>query len=66
MGAVHINENPFLTTPNTKRLAGPGIGFGGSHKALGWKASLAWRDTKEAAAEKDKTPRFWLQGSIAF
>lgn len=66
LGAVHINEKPFLITPNTKRLAGPGIGFGGGYKALGWKASLAWRDTQEPVAEKDKTPRFWLQGNLAF
>lgn len=66
VGGVDINENPFLTTPNFKRLAGPGIGFGGDYKSLGWKASVAWRDTQESIAEKDKTPRFWLQGSIAF
>ncbi len=66
VGEVHINQKPFLATANSRRLAGPGLGIVGNYKAFNWKALFAWRDTNESVAEKDKTPRLWLQGSIGF
>ena len=66
VGEVNINQKPFLATANTKRLAGPGLGVGGNYKAFNWKALIAWRDTNESVAEKDRTPRLWLHGSLEF
>lgn len=66
VGEVHINQKPFLATANTRRLAGPGLGVGGNYKAFNWKALIAWREANESVAEKDKTPRLWLQGSLGF
>lgn len=66
VGAIRVNQNSFLTTPNGRRLSGSGIGLGGSYKTFNWKSDIAWRGTEEPVAEKDKTPRVWLQGSFSF
>ena len=65
-GAIQVNRDAFLATSNYRHLSGAGIGFGGSHRVLDWRTSIAWRNSGEPVSEKDKSPRIWLQGSMRF
>lgn len=65
-GGIRINKDAFLATSNSRNLSGAGLGFGGSYRAFDWKTSVAWRTSEEPVAEKDKSPRIWLQGSMRF
>lgn len=65
-GSVKVNTNPYLTTENTKSLAGAGIGLSGEYEALNWRTTLAWRNGDPSTAEPDKKPRLWVQAGWRF
>jgi hemolysin activation/secretion protein len=65
-GAVRVNTNPFLATPNSQHRRGNGVGLYGSYKSFDWRASVAWRGHEVGTAEPDKHPRFWLLAGWQF
>lgn len=65
-GGIEVNADPFLTTDNTRDIAGYGLGLSGFYKAFDWRATAAWRTKGESVSEPDKRPRFWLHGGWGF
>lgn len=65
-GGIEVNADKFLTTDNTRSIAGYGLGLSGYFKAFDWRAVAAWRTTGDAVSEPDKTPRFWFQAGWRF
>lgn len=65
-GEVSVNARPYLSTPNTLRRSGNGLGLTGSYGSFDWRASVAWRDGKAGTAEPDRLPRLWAQAGWRF
>lgn len=65
-GGIEVNADKFLTTDNTRDIAGYGLGLSGYYKAFDWRAVAAWRTTGDAVAEDDKTPRLWVNAGYRF
>lgn len=65
-GGIEVNADKFLTTDNTRSIAGYGLGLSGAYKAFDLRAAAAWRTTGDSVSEPDKTPRFWLQAGWRF
>lgn len=66
VGGIEVNADPFLTTDNTRDIAGYGLGLSGFYKAFDWHAAVAWRTKGDSVAEPDKKPRFWFQVGYRF
>lgn len=66
VGGIEVNADKFLTTDNTRDIAGYGLGLSGQYNAFDWRAVAAWRTTGDAVSEDDKTPRFWFQAGYRF
>lgn len=65
-GMVKVNDRPYLSTPNTLRRSGTGLGLQGSKGALDWQLTLAWRGSERSQAEPDKNMRIWAQAGWRF
>ena len=65
-GGIEVNADKFLTTDNTRSIAGYGLSLSGAYKAFDARATAAWRTTGDAVSEPDKTPRFWFQAGWRF
>ena len=66
-GAVTVNAQPYLATPNSRSLAGAGLGLYGNYQAWSGSASLAWRTVGGPdQSQADKTPTLWLQAVYRF
>lgn len=66
VGGIEVNADPFLTTDNTRDIAGYGFGLNGFYKAFNFSTAVAWRANGKSVAEPDKNPRFWLYGGWRF
>lgn len=64
-GSVTLNRTPFSVTPNTRTIAGAGLGLNTEYAGLQLKAFLAWRTQGGAAQSEPVTinhnPRLWIQ-----
>ena len=65
-GAVRVNAEPYLLTPNDLHRRGSGLGLSGNLEGFDWRAYVAWRGSEVGTAEPDKRPRFWLQAGWRF
>ncbi|MBG6074906.1 ShlB/FhaC/HecB family hemolysin secretion/activation protein [Polaromonas sp. CG_9.11] len=70
-GQVTINKNPFgPAAPNSRTLAGAGIGLNVNFTGLQLRSSLAWRTQGGLPSSipqgSAKTPTLWLQATAAF
>ncbi|MES2025226.1 MAG: ShlB/FhaC/HecB family hemolysin secretion/activation protein [Pseudomonadota bacterium] len=70
-GSVKINHTPFgPAAPNTRALAGVGVGLNTLFSNVQIKASLAWRISNEDPISIPQsavhTPTLWVQASIGF
>lgn len=65
-GGIEVNADKFLTTDNTREIAGYGLGLSGYYKNFDWRAVAAWRTTGDAVSESNKTPRFWVNAGYRF
>lgn len=66
VGGIEVNANKFLTTSNTRDIAGAGVGLSGYYKNFDWRAVAAWRTTGDAVSEENKTPRLWVNAGYRF
>lgn len=66
VGGIEVNADKFLTTDNTRDIAGYGLGLSGQYKAFDWRAVAAWRTTGDAVSEENKTPRLWVNAGYRF
>ena len=60
-GQIKVNANPFLTTPNERRLSGVGFEVSGAISSFDWRLTAAWRRTAAPVSEGDRHPRVWAQ-----
>lgn len=65
-GGIEVNADKFLTTDNTRDIAGYGLGLSSYYKAFDLRAVAAWRTTGDAVSESNKTPRFWVNVGYRF
>lgn len=65
-GRVTVNALPYLSSANTQRRSGTGLGLSGNHGAFDWRIALAWRGSEVATAEPDEHVRVWAQASWRF
>ena len=65
-GGIEVNADKFLTTDNTRDIAGYGLGLSGYYNNFDWRAVAAWRTTGDAVSESNKTPRFWVNAGYRF
>lgn len=65
-GGIEVNADKFLSTDNTRSIAGYGLSLSGAYKAFDLRATAAWRTTGDSVSEPDKTPRFWFQAGRRF
>jgi hemolysin activation/secretion protein len=68
-GQVNINHNAYLSSSNSRSIAGVGLGLNGSFGHLQFKTALAWRTdggtpTSEPPSA-DRNPRLWAQMSYS-
>ena len=65
-GAVTVNAQPYLSTPNTLTRNGAGLGLAGNYGAFYGRFAVAWRGSEVATAEPDDHVRFWAQAGWWF
>ena len=70
LGSVTVNHAPFAATPNTRSIAGAGLGVNAQYGAMQFKASAAWPTSGGAAQSEPATvkrsPRLWVNATGQF